>query len=450
MTLPQAQGDQVPIVLNQGGRICYGRLHLHAEALHFVCVHDESAAAAAAGQAVASRFGLVGGLIGGAVSAVRTQRRDKAIDAALEKIAGLPLAEQMKQNPQSRTFARAELLGWNESRWTGKALQLRGGRVPVFAVDDGARQVVTGWLAQRGLPVKLVKPFSLRTKLILFLSPVWLAALYVLVSLPWAIQKSSHTSAVAKRYDEVLTRARAALSTIGDAPSGSEAATACAQLPPVGYEAIAGYVGALPGDADRGILADYERFPRTVESMRYDGRAEIFSSEIPQWSPRTSFGSSWGDILGEAPTDWGRRARDVYPLRDFTGTRYLAVAKVRSFRAPTQQGYLAPIRQGRAELGVKVIDLASGATACQGDLTVALPSSRPAGSVADDLKRVLADGLAAAALTAPCPAGGAELCAAVVSKIDRLAPGTPDPAAAAPAALDRLTVARPPKHRRHH
>jgi hypothetical protein len=169
--------------------------------------------------------------------------------------------------------------------------------------------------------------------------------------------------------------------------------------------------------------------------------------EISQWRTPHTFGRAWSDILTEAPTDWGRRARDVYPLRNFTAARYLAVAKVRSFRMPGESGYQMAGRPGRADVSVRVIDLASGSAVCEGDLAAAMPPARAQGSSAPRLKDAVVDGLAAAAVAAPCAAGGADLCTGVALKIDRLAPGAPDPAAAQ--AQAELSSERPAK-RRHH
>lgn len=452
MTLPQAASEAaaIPIALHQQGRLCWGMLHLQADALHFVCLHDESAAAAAAGRATAAQFGLVGGLIGGAIAGVKAAQRQKALAAATERIRGLSLPDQLKQHALSRSFQRAEIRGYAESRWSGKAIQTTGGKFPVTVVADDSRKVLTDWLGARGLPVTLVKPLSLRTKLILFGSPVWLAAAYLLIAMPWAIKKSSHMGAVSKRYAEVLAAGKAAVLAIPDRPSGADALAACGQLTPVGRDGIAGYVGEVPGGADRELLADYERFPRTAESMAYSGRTEVFSQEISRWPARDSFGSAYASILGEAPTDWGRRVKDVYPLRDFTGARYLAVAKVRALRPPSEQGYAGPIRPGRADLGVRVIDLVSGGTLCEGDLTVAFPSSRASAGSPSRAKDALTDGLAAAAMAAPCRAGGDDLCAGVAAKLDRLAPGTPDPAAAAPPDLAAAATLKASRHHHRH
>jgi hypothetical protein len=253
--------------------------------------------------------------------------------------------------------------------------------------------------------------------------------------------------AVSKRYDEVLAAGKGAVAGLPDRPTGVDAVAACAHLPPVGRDGIAGYVGEAPAAADKELLADYERFPRTAESMPYGGKIDVFSSEISRWPTHASFGSAYSAILGEAPTDWGRRVRDTYPLRDFTLARYLAAAKVRALRPPAEIGYAGPLKPGRAELGVRVIDLASGATLCEGDLSVAIPSSQGKGST-PRAKDALTDGLAAAAIAPACGAGGADLCGGVADKIDRLAPGTPDVAAAPPP--PDLAAARQSAHHRKH
>src|SRR4051794_9486391 len=58
--------------------------------------------------------------------------------------------------------------------------------------------------------------------------------------------------------------------------------------------------------------------------------------QLPRWRSRTSFGSAYGEIITEAPTDWDRRAPSLFGVRDYLAARWLAVAKVRAFTRATR------------------------------------------------------------------------------------------------------------------
>jgi len=428
MTEPAASLEFLPLVLVQQGRNCYGQLCLAEDALYFLCLADESATAAAVGTAVTQQFGLVGALVGGAVSGVKGMARDKQMAEAFEKQQGLSLEERLKLNPLSKRFPKSELLGFVESRWKLPVLETTSGSLVVKVMAQPHKEALWAWCAQRGLKAEKAKRLSGRTKALLWLSPVFVVLAYVAVSLPWAVRKNSRYHAVAARYDSVLEKSKGAWEEMGAQPVGADLGTACQSLgkvPPVG---LVGYVGAIPGDGDKGILSDYERFPRTVEVMNYNGDVHVYTMEIATYRHGGSFSQALTSILTEAPTDWGRRVHDVYPLRDFLEARYLAVGRVRSFQAPHRAGYSDPLSPGRAELSVRVLDLASGKTACAGDLAVAFP---PKGAEDSSNEReVLSDGLGAAVMLGVCQAGGETLCAAAGKKAEKVSAAEPEVAAA--------------------
>ncbi|MHB8878009.1 MAG: hypothetical protein ACYC8T_30300 [Myxococcaceae bacterium] len=436
------------LVLVQQGRNCYGQLYLADDAIHFLCLADESAKAAAVGTAVAGQFGLLGALVGGAVAGVKGSARDKRIAEVLEKHKGLSLEEKMKLDPLSRTFRKDELLGFVESNWTGIYLETTGGRVPTQGMNEAHKGALREWCAKRGLKAEKPKKMAGRTKALLWLSPVMLVLLYVMVSLPWAVRKNSHYGAVAERYDQVLEKSKSTWEALGTQPVGADLETACGALGKVPLKGIVGYVGAIPNDGDKGVLADYERFPRTVEVMDYHGEADVYTMELARYRYGGSFGDAWGAILTEAPTDWNRRVRDVYPLRDFSEAKYLAVGRVREFTAPHREGYSGPMTPGRAELSIRVLDLESGKTACQGDLSVAFPPKDS--KTTRNESEVLRDGLGAAAVLGLCQLAGEKLCEGAKQKAQQLAPGEPvaaaEPPPVVPAAAKRPTKpAKSPK-----
>ena len=418
----------LPLMLLQQGRNCYGQLYLADDALHFLCLVDESAAAAAVGGAVTRQFGLVGALVGGAVSGVKGMARDKQIAAALEKQQGLPLEERLKLHPLSKSFRKDEVLGFVESRWSVPALETSTGKLHVPGMLEPHKEALAAWCAARGLKVERVKRLPLRTKALLWLTPVWLVLAYALVALPWAVQKNSRVHQVSARYDQVLEKSKATWEALGSQPVGTDLSAACQALKVVPLKGIIGYVGAIPGDGDKGVVADYERFPRTVEVMDYQGEASVFTMELARYRSGSSFGQAWTSILTEAPTDWGRRVRDVYPLRDYLAARYLAVGRVRSFSAPHRDGYSGPLSPGRAELSVRVLDLESGQTACEGDIAVAFPPKGTEGSSSEG--EGVREGVGAGAVLGLCRAGGEKLCAGAKKKAEQVAAAEPEIAAA--------------------
>ena len=182
------------------------------------------------------------------------------------------------------------------------------------------------------------------------------------------------------------------------------------------------------------MLADYERFPRTVEVMDYRGEGDVYTMELARYRFGGTFGSAWTSILGEAPTDWGRRVKDVYPLRDFLegevpGGREGAVLRRAAPGGLLGADVAGPGRAERAGAGPgERQDRVPG-----GHRGGVSPGGGEAGSRSEG--DVLKDGLGAAAVLGLCQVGGEKLCAGAATKAQKLAAAAPVAVEPAPSSV---------------
>jgi len=347
----------ITVVLNQQGRSCFGRLYFGGDGLRFLCLKDESAAAAAAGQAAARQFGLLGALAGAAVGAVKASARDKAIAEVLAAQEGMPLEQRLQQHPLSRTFLRDDLVRFHVSSWTGTVLETREGKVPVMQLDPQDAQHLKDWCEENGVPAMVAGGMSSRAKLALVLAPVALVLVYVLAAVPFAVRKASHGREVKARYEAMLQRAESTFEAL-EKPVGADLERACAAVvPELEVEGLVGYVGDVPGQ-------EQTVFPMVVTASDH----YVFDDQVADaWWGDGGFGDAYESILTEAPTDWEGRVMECYPRCAAMKAKTLVVTRVWK---------LGSTRSGEtvATLSSRVLSLESGKELCAGDLDALLTS----------------------------------------------------------------------------
>ena len=121
----------------------------------WLCAPSVEVVNGVAGSAVAGQFGLVGGLIGGAASGARAAKRDKAIAAAAQALAGLPLEQQLAASPHSFRVAPHEIGGLQKTRMGARTLSTAAGDFMVSEIADSDLHVLLAWLGSQGVAVQL-------------------------------------------------------------------------------------------------------------------------------------------------------------------------------------------------------------------------------------------------------------------------------------------------------
>jgi hypothetical protein len=140
---------QVAVVHDK--RLCHGTWMLSPNEVSFRCLHDEGMAAAAAGKAVASQFGLIGGLIGGAVSGVRAHARDKEIAAARVASDPLPFEQQLAFNPHSFRLGAHEIGGLTTRG--ARSMATPKGTYLLQGMPEDEFACMIAWLTRRGVRI---------------------------------------------------------------------------------------------------------------------------------------------------------------------------------------------------------------------------------------------------------------------------------------------------------
>ncbi|MBI3183783.1 MAG: hypothetical protein HYZ28_16725 [Myxococcales bacterium] len=432
-TAPAPLPESVPIQLVIDRRVCFGELCFSDDALLFICLLDESLTAQAVGKAVSSNFGLVGGLIGGAVSAAQAHSRDKKLAELKEQQRQMALEQRFSMHPLSRSIARSDIRGFVNSTWSGTHLDTSEGKLVLQALGPEAAGALARWCTERGIPVRLPKKWSRRTKLIIGLSPVALVVLYALAAVPFALKMSSNFARAKEAYQAVIRHAKPAHEQLAQ-PLGADLESACAGvLAGAGARELVGYVGELPGEAGKAIGTGYQGFPRLAVVYSFDGKLDVGSRELPSWIPNSSFTGSWVSVMTEVPSDWDRKLANVYPLPHLEGVRYVAVARAHRAVLP-KESYAAAAQPGRAELSVQVVSLGDGKTVCEGDVAVSWPPASADKGRYRSPREATADGIPLGALLGLCKTVKPELCSAIAGHVERAAPEAPVAAAlAAPA-----------------
>jgi hypothetical protein len=142
-----------PVALAHDRRLCHGTLMLSPGELIFRCLHDEGMAAAAAGNAVAGQFGLIGGLIGGAASGVRSHARDKEIAAARAATDPLPFEQQLAFNPHSFRLGAHDLGGLTTKLGARSLVTPKGPYILHSVAEDDFASMIA-WLSRRGVRIE--------------------------------------------------------------------------------------------------------------------------------------------------------------------------------------------------------------------------------------------------------------------------------------------------------
>jgi hypothetical protein len=393
-----ADPNDIPLRINWlvNGRRAHGYLVIEDDALHLICLRDESETAANVGNATAKQFGLIGGLLSAGVSLAREAGRAKELQALYAAHRDLPPASRVQQNPLSRTVARSELTGIQKGPHLVPTLQSTSGPVPIQSESAAVYTALEAWCDQQQIPTAYIQPSKMNRKLLwgLLLSPFALALLYVLICIPFALVHRSNTTAAMVKFEAfraVAVPAEAAIT----GPIGKPLVETCGALLqqiPVGQQVA--FVGALP-PSGAAMLKDSDRddFPRfTTLEPAYSQwseprlRAEALESK---WRGKGTFGKSFERML-ENPFDWSRVSADTR-LPRFEDARLLLVAKVQDVQISgeglTDRSKVA----GRAAMVVRVLDFQTGAVKCEGDLTMAFP---PDGEYsADKLSFAMTQGL---------------------------------------------------------
>jgi hypothetical protein len=144
---------RLPISLVRQGRIAHGDVVLlRSGELAFVCLKDESAAAAAAGKAVANQFGLVGALVGAAVSAARESGREEEIARLRHHAMQWPLEQQLSAHALNLRLPAQHLVEFHGGGWfTAMHLRTPSEQLVVHAIEPHDLPVLRGWLAHFGV-----------------------------------------------------------------------------------------------------------------------------------------------------------------------------------------------------------------------------------------------------------------------------------------------------------
>lgn len=370
--------NQIPLRVSwtANNRRAHGYLHVAPDALHLICLSDESETAARAGQATAQQFGLIGGLIGAGVSAAREAKRKKDLLAVYQGQQTLTLEQRLTQHPLSRTVTKAEVTALKKGPHLAPTLQLASGPLAIEANDPAVNGAIETWAGGHQVKVEFVEPPKFPWKVIgiVFAIPVVLVLVHLLISVPYAIKLMGVQHDALAIRTTFIAAAEQAHGSIG-APVGVPLATACkdvfAGVKPA--DAMA-YVGALPAGSPKSSTRDYEGFPRLAfpEQPYFRGDASKLDTQLvaDRWAKPISFGSAYGRVAG-SPLEWSRVASRVYG-QPVTAPKLSLVGKLQRL---TAKGSAA-----RADLTVKVLD-DSGKQVCEGDLSLAVPGDSRSSSV---------------------------------------------------------------------
>lgn len=371
-------------------RLCYGELHLDARGAAFLCLIDESAATAAAGQAVSRQFGLVGALIGAAVGAHRASKREARAKEVLATQSHLPVEQRVGLHPMSRAYGPREITGYTQSGWTGNVLRARGEELRITA-DHAAIEAIANWCEQQGIALKRRTKMPLGLKIAFVAVPFALIMLYAVAALGFGAMRTRHVAQTGERYASATSEAVVAQQKL--TPGKGDLAKNCASVPARPGE-VAAFVGDVPPAAKAEFGTGYDGFPRWAFATDFDHGWSASSFELVRDPPGASFLSSWMTMLGEFPGDWNRRIKDVYPLPwQLERVRWVLAARITELTLPRS----GITRSGRATYVATLLE--GGKAACEGTMTVAFP---PAAARVTSVRETTRDALAVAPLLAVC------------------------------------------------
>jgi len=351
------------------GRRAHGYLIVADDALHLICLKDESETAGAVGNATARQFGLVGALVGAGVSAAREASRKKELNELYQAQQQAPLGQRSTQHRLSRVIRKADVTSLQTAAHLTPTLVLSSGRLVVQPEGSTAGAVIEQWAGAQSVKVEIVQPPKFPWKVIgvVLLIPVALVVLHLLVSVPYAIKRNANQHRAVEVREAFVAQAEKGHAAIRG-PTGEPFMKRCAsKLVGVSPEDVMTYVGELPANAKAMAKADYEGFPQLAY---VDDVAKVESNPVEdRWAKRSSFGDSYLRVA-ESPLDWGRVANRIYSLPARAPTHSM-VAKVN--RVDLSAG-------SKASMTVALLD-AKGAELCRGDLTLLAPPDGRASSV---------------------------------------------------------------------
>jgi hypothetical protein len=410
------------------GRRAYGYMAVEAHAIHLICLRDENETAAVAGQAAARQFGLIGALVSAGVSGVREMNRAKELLESYMEQQHLPIPDRMARHALSRTIHRNEMIALRTGPEILPTFVTHGGLVGISAESADVGAAIEGFCRATQVPNEHVKPSTLPKKILLglVLAPVALFLLHCIVCVPFAFRHLSKEKEALGNVAAFEQRAKPLAAGLGP-PVGKPLADACASvLRSVPIEQQVVYVASVPDDAQKLVKEDYYKFPQYshVEPPYSSyGEPKLNISQANRttaWAP--SFGRSFVRML-ESPFGWAQASSRIY-VQDVSGAKLLIVAKadrVEEIRDPG--GYSTT---GRAFMTARVLDFATGAMKCEGDLTIAFPPDGRSSSVGFGFS--MAHGIVYGMLMPTCGTTRSGLCREVHDYAGE--PSSPTPTAA--------------------
>jgi hypothetical protein len=410
-----------------GNRRAHGYLVVEPDALHLICLLDDSETAGVAGQAAARQFGLVGALVGAGVGAAREGMRMGKLREAYQAHVDLPVSSRVAQNPMSRSVRLADVKAVKKAKYAAPLFELHtGDAVSVQADSPGVHEAMEQWAAGGNIQVEIIQPKKMNKTLkrVLLFGPPGLVALYLLICVPFAFMHQSNESKAIRALDELKKKAVAAQAEL-KGPFGTSYLEACRDtFAATPLEAQAGLVGALPADAQKLIAKDYYGFPRyTYPEPPYSSwsKPNLQVAQLEnKWQREASFGNSYSLMLSH-PLEWADRAKRLYGLPVPGAARLLLVGKVEKVTVTGSKG--------RALLAVRAVDSATNATKCEGDLELEFDAGGNYGSVGTDFS--MAHGLPLGLHLPGCPNSETKYCDDVVRYAHLAPPEAPAPAPAA-------------------
>lgn len=383
------------------GRRAHGYMVRDADALHLICLRDESETAAMAGKAAAGQLGLIGALVSAGVSAAREAARASDMRSAFLEQQHVPIASRVALHPLSRTIARAEISGCRVGPELFPTLVTSSGPLSITPEAANVRETLEAFCRDTQIPIEWVPASKSPVGKILLgfvLVPAALALVYAVICVPFAFRHRAATTRALEDVEDFERRAQPAAAAI-QGSTGKPLEDACgALLRATPVEQQVAYVAALPSGAGEFTT----RFPKyaakeppfsTYGEPRMAVRENGFGRA---WAP--SFGRSYVKML-ESPFSWPSASSRTF-LPDLHDAKLLLVAKVERLERTGSSA--------RAVMAVRVLDFASGAQRCEGDLAIAAPPEGRSSSVGLDFS--ISQGLPLGLLLPACGARTTGIC----------------------------------------
>lgn len=361
-------------------RRAHGYLLVTDDALHLVCLKDESETVAAAGKAAGRQFGLVGALISAGVSSGREVMRAKDLQALYDAQLLLPIEQRLSQHALSRSVRRADVTSLQTGEHLAPSLLTTTGPLALTSEAPGVHEAVAAWCSRQQVPVVVVAAPKFPWKVVglVVAAPIVLVLVYALVCVPVALM---HRSAVADdlaKLDEFKRRAATATEAIGELV-GTPLEEACGdRLTRTPVARQLSWVAKLPPEAARLAgkrVEDYPRFASVTPAYsRFSDPKFDTNDAEPRWKQEASFGQSFGRVFF-SPSSWGELSKHTW-VAQVSDAQLLLAAKVQHVEVKGSSG--------RATMTVRAVDLTSGEVACEGELSVDFPPDGRSTSVGLD------------------------------------------------------------------